>query len=113
VIDDLRDYLAAVTARLGVGLESCCWGGEARAWAYVALDWRLAGQDVALVWDAHDGWSVASEPDIGRDLHVVARLDGEVSPDPAAVADFVAALRAELPRLPGTSEPFRSSTAPL
>jgi hypothetical protein len=113
VIDDLRDYLAAVTARLGVGLESCCWGGEAPAWAYVALDWRLAGHDVALVWDARNGWSVATEPDIGRDLDVVARLDGEVSPDPATVADFVAALRAGLPRLAMTSEPFQSSSTPL
>lgn len=96
VIDDLRDYLAAVTSRLGIGLESCCWGGEAQTWAYVALDWRLAGQDVALVWDARDGWAVAREPDIGRDLDLVARLDGEVSPDPATVAVFVATLRAEL-----------------
>jgi hypothetical protein len=92
VIDDLRDYLAAVTSRLGIGLESCCWG-EAPAWAYVALDGQLGGQDLALVWDARDGWSIAKEPDIGRDLDIVARLAGAVSPDPAVVADFVAELR--------------------
>jgi hypothetical protein len=107
VNDDLRDYLAAVTSRLGVGLESCCWG-EAPAWAYVALDWQLAGQDVALTWDARDGWSVATEPGIGRDLDVVARLDGEVRPEPAAVADFVAAVRAGLTK-PATTAGYAVS----
>ncbi|MET0233381.1 MAG: DUF6292 family protein [Kibdelosporangium sp.] len=96
MIDNLRDYLADVTARLGVGLESCCWGGEAPAWAYVALEWCLAGQDVALLWDSRTGWAVATEPEIGRDLDVVARLDGDVRPAPAVVADFVAAMQAEL-----------------
>ena len=104
VIDDLRDYLAAVTSRLGVGLESCCWGVEAPAWAYVALDWRLAGQDVALLWDSRTGWSVATEPEIGCDMDVVARLDGEVAPEPAVVARFVTALRAEAPVLPAVSD---------
>ncbi|ONI89841.1 hypothetical protein ALI144C_03870 [Actinosynnema sp. ALI-1.44] len=93
MIDELRDYLAAVSAELGIGLESCCWGSEAPAWGYVALDWRLSGRDVALLWDAATGWSIATEPDMGRDLDVVARLDGETTPPPAAVAEFVAALR--------------------
>jgi hypothetical protein len=98
VIDDVRDYLSAVTADLGVGLESCCWGSEAPAWAYVALDWRLGGRDVALVWDEKDGWSAATEAaGVGADLTVVAHLDGEIVPPPATVAQFVAMLQAELP----------------
>jgi hypothetical protein len=98
VIDDLRDYLAAVTAELGVGLESCCWGSESPAWAYVALDWRLHGRDVALIWDDTDGWAVATEgTGVGSDLTVVARLDGELAPHPTTVAQFAAALRAETP----------------
>ncbi|MCE7003509.1 DUF6292 family protein [Kibdelosporangium philippinense] len=103
MIDDLKDYLAAVTAQLGVGLESCCWGAEVPAWAYVALDWRLAGRDVALLWDARTGWSIATEPDIGCDLDVVARLGSEVIPQPAAVADFVTTVWAEITRQPAVA----------
>jgi hypothetical protein len=97
VIDDFKDYLTAVTSRVGVGLESCCWGGEPPTWAYVALDWRLAGRDVALLWDSRSGWSVATDPEIGCDLDEVARLEGDPRPAPAAVAEFVAALRAGIP----------------
>jgi Family of unknown function (DUF6292) len=98
VRDDLRDYLAAVSAELGVGLESCCWDSESPAWAYVALDWRLDGRDVALIWDDKDGWSAATEGmGAGSDLTVVAHLDGETAPQPATVAQFAATLRAEVP----------------
>jgi hypothetical protein len=96
VLDDLRDYLTAVSAAVGVGLESCCWGSESPAWAYIALDWRLNGRDVALLWDEQDGWSAATEED-GTDLCVLAHLDGEISPQPAVVGQFAATLRAELP----------------
>ena len=96
VIDDLRDYLAAVTAELGVGLESCCWGDEPPAWAYVALDWRRDGRDVALVWDGGSGWSLAMEPDVGRELSIVATLGGEVRPQPTTVGGFVSSLRSPI-----------------
>ncbi|WP_125725846.1 DUF6292 family protein [Kibdelosporangium aridum] len=101
--DDLRDCLAAVTAHLGVGLESCCWGSDAPAWGYVALDRRLGDRDVALLWDERTGWSIATEPDIGSDLDVMARLDGEVIPPPAAVADFVTTVWAEITREPAVA----------
>ncbi|CAM3292465.1 DUF6292 domain-containing protein [Kibdelosporangium persicum] len=113
MIDELRDYLTAVTAHLGVGLESCCWGSDAPAWAYVALDWRLSGRDVALVWDAESGWSIATEPDIGRDLDVVARLDGEVTPEPAAVADFVATLRSAVRQPPSAGSAVPTTVSPV
>jgi uncharacterized protein DUF6292 len=98
VIDELRDYLAEVSAELGVGLESCCWGSEAPAWAYMALDWRLGGRDVALIWDEQDGWAIATEEAArDTDLRVVAHLDGELTPAPSTVAEFVATFRAEVP----------------
>jgi hypothetical protein len=95
VIDELRNYLADVTAELGVGLESCCWDMESPAWAYLALDWQLAGHDMALVWGEMDGWTAATETGVGCELVVVAHLDGDPAPQPATVAEFVATLRAE------------------
>lgn len=93
VNDDLRDYLSAVSAEFGVGLESCCWHSETPAWAYVALDRRLAGHDLALLWNEKAGWSAATETTDSREIVIVAQLCDEVTPSPAAVAKFVAKIR--------------------
>jgi hypothetical protein len=98
VIDNVRDYLAAVSAELGVGLESCSWGSESPAWGYVALDWRLDERDVALVWSELDGWSLATEQaSQDTDLVVVAHLDGSLAPPAVVVGQFVGAFQAEIP----------------
>jgi Family of unknown function (DUF6292) len=95
VIHDLREYLAAVTAALGVGLESCSWGFDPM-WAYVALDRRFDGRDTALLWDAEGGWSLVTEESIrDTDLRVMAQLDGPVAPPAEVVAEFVATFHAE------------------
>jgi hypothetical protein len=113
VMDKLRDYLAAVTAELGVGLESCCWGSESPAWAYLALDWQVAGHDVALVWDELDGWTAATETGVGCDLAIVAHLDGESAPPPETVAQFVATVKAEaLWAVPQPAVPAPAMQAP-
>jgi hypothetical protein len=93
VLRELRDYVLRVTQALGLRGE-CSYvhadgQSEDGASAYIALDGRLAnfpGQDVALLWDEHAGWSVAVETRSGVDLQVVARLDAAVMPPPAEVA---------------------------
>ncbi|MEV4319994.1 DUF6292 family protein [Actinocrispum sp. NPDC049592] len=102
MIDDVRDYLADVSRQAGVGLESCCWGWDSPAWGYIALDWRLNGRDVALVWDETTGWAIATETD-GAELDIVAHLDGEITPPASTVAQFAATLRSEVPWAPLTA----------
>jgi hypothetical protein len=89
---DLWAYIASVAAQLGVGLESCCLDTDEPATVYLALDDRLAefpDRDVALLWNAKTGWSVAVETATGEDLLVVAALKAGVLPEPAVVARFV------------------------
>ncbi|MGX7827967.1 DUF6292 family protein [Actinokineospora sp. 24-640] len=92
----LRGYLAAVGARLGVGLESCAVDLGPPLSAYLALDHRLPGhpdRDTALLWDERHGWSAAVETHSGEDLIVVAYLGPDPVPHPDTVARFVTALR--------------------
>lgn len=91
----LRDYLAAVTSALGIGLESCTVDLDVPASAYVALD-RFPGRDLALLWNERHGWAVAVETHRGGDLVVLSYLGGsEVVPRPHRVAEFLAAFLAE------------------
>jgi hypothetical protein len=93
----LTGYLAAVSAAVGVGEESCAMDVDDPASAYIALDLRLPrhpGRDLALLWDERHGWAFAMETHSGEDLLVLAYLGGEVVPAPARVHAFVAALRA-------------------
>ncbi len=92
----LTGYLAAVSAAVGVGEESCTVDIDAPASAYVALDVRLPrhpGRDMALLWDERHGWAFAMETHSGEDLLVLAYLGGELVPSPARVRGFVAAVR--------------------
>ncbi|MEQ0558010.1 DUF6292 family protein [Amycolatopsis sp. NEAU-NG30] len=93
----LTGYLAAVSAAVGVGEESCTVDLDDPASAYVALDLRLArhpGRDTALLWDECHGWSLAMETHSGEDLLVLAYLGRELVPAPSRVGAFVAAVRA-------------------
>lgn len=93
----LRDYLADVTTALGIGLESCTVDHDIPVSAYIALDDRLPGypdRDVALLWDEVHGWSAAIETHSTEDLIVIRYLGGTtITPPPAHVARFIAALR--------------------
>ncbi|MGW4057635.1 DUF6292 family protein [Amycolatopsis sp. NPDC004747] len=92
----LTGYLAAVSAAVGVGEESCTVDLDAPASAYIALDVRLPrhpGRDMALLWDERHGWAFAMETHSGEDLLVLAYLGGELVPGPARVRGFVAAVR--------------------
>lgn len=93
----LTGYLAAVSAAVGVGAESCTADLDDPASAYIALDVRLSrhpGRDMALLWDERHGWAFAMETHSGEDLLVLAYLGGELVPAPARVRRFVAAIRA-------------------
>ncbi|MEV0067810.1 MULTISPECIES: DUF6292 family protein [unclassified Amycolatopsis] len=92
----LTGYLSAVSAAVGVGVESCTVDLDDPVSAYVALDVRLRrrpGRDTALVWDERYGWSFAMETHSGEDLLVLAYFGDEVVPDPVAVRRFVAGVR--------------------
>ena len=92
----LTGYLAAVSAAVGVGEESCTVELDDPASAYVALDLRLArhpNRDMALLWDERHGWAFAMETHSGEDLLVLAYLGGERVPAPARVHRFVAGIR--------------------
>ncbi|MEU0536300.1 DUF6292 family protein [Amycolatopsis tolypomycina] len=93
----LTGYLAAVSAAVDVGEESCTVDLDAPASAYIALDLRLPGhpgRDTALLWDERHGWAFAMETHSGEDLLVLGYLGGELVPAPAHVRGFVAAVRA-------------------
>lgn len=92
----LTGYLAAVSAAVGVGEESCTVDLDAPASAYIALDVRLPrhpGRDTALLWDERHGWAFAMETRSAEDLLVLAYLGGELVPGPGRVRGFVAAVR--------------------
>ena len=93
----LSGYLAAVSAAVGVGGESCTADLDVPASAYVALDLRLPhhpGRDLALLWDERHGWALAMETHSGEDLLVLAYLGDALVPSPGRVRGFVAAIHA-------------------
>ncbi|MEU5264256.1 DUF6292 family protein [Amycolatopsis sp. NPDC021455] len=92
----LTGYLAAVSAALGVGEESCTMDLGSPVSGYVALDVRLPshpGRDMALLWDERHGWAFAMETHSGEDLLVLAYLGGELVPAPSRVRRFVSGIR--------------------
>ncbi|QWF77768.1 DUF6292 family protein [Amycolatopsis sp. CA-230715] len=100
----LREYVHRVSVAIGVGWESCAVDTSSPATGYIAVDWRLPGhadRDVAVLWDETQGWSVAIETHSGEDLIVVALLGGSLTPDPSAVADFLADVRGGTLAAPG------------
>ncbi|MEV4143769.1 DUF6292 family protein [Amycolatopsis sp. NPDC049691] len=91
----LTGYLAAVSAALGAGEESCTVDLGTPVSGYVALDVRLRGhpgRDMALLWDERHGWAFAMETHSGEDLLVLAYLGGELVPAPSRVRRFVAGI---------------------
>ncbi|MEV4605060.1 DUF6292 family protein [Amycolatopsis sp. NPDC049253] len=109
----LTPYLRAVTAELGIGLESCTVDHASPLSAYVALDQQhpaYPGRDFALLWDEERGWAAAIETHSGEDLIVVRYLGGSVAPRPRQVVRFVEAVLADDHTL-GTPHPTRFRNA--
>ncbi|MFD8492918.1 DUF6292 family protein [Amycolatopsis sp. NPDC059657] len=83
----LRDYIRLTAEALGIVGDSWFVSPERPCNAYIALDGRHAGHDVALLWSETQGWSLAAETGDG-DL-VVARLRGNAIPAAGEVAAWV------------------------
>lgn len=109
----LSAYVGAVTAELGIGLESCTLDHASPLSAYVALDQRHPAypeRDVALVWDEERGWAAAIETHSGEDLIVLRYLGGTLVPSPRRVARFTEAVLGDDHTL-GTPDPPRLRAA--
>ena len=87
----LRRYVWLVAEALGVGRGCCYVQLESPVQAYIPVDERLPrlpGSDVAVVWDATQGWAIGVED--GPDVVPLGVLGGDVLPPPERVARFVA-----------------------
>lgn len=87
----LRRYVGLVAEAIGVGSEASILQFDDPVSVYLALDRCVAAhpdRDVALLWDELHGWALAVELD-GADVRVLGYLDGELLPEPRAVARFV------------------------
>ena len=101
----LRRYTWLVAEALGVGPGCCYVQLEAPVQAYIPVDERLPrlpGGDVAVVWDATQGWEIGVED--GPDVVPLGFLTGDLLPPPGVVAEFVAQFLAGKP-FPEPAEP--------
>jgi hypothetical protein len=88
----LRRYVRLVAEALGVGPDCCYVQPESPVHAYIPLDDRLPqlpGSDVALTWDATQGWAIGVEDGIGPDVVPLSHLAGDPLPAPPVVVEFV------------------------
>jgi Family of unknown function (DUF6292) len=89
----LAVYVREVAAAVGVPREATGFEVTDTATAYLGLDRRMPSRpdhDLMLVWDERLGWYIAVETSPAESPVVVAYLDGDTVPTPAAVAQFVA-----------------------
>lgn len=88
----LAGYLAAVAAAVGVPVEGTSYEVSDTATAYLALISRLPdrpGRDLMLLWSERGGWTMSVETQPIEAPVVLARLGGDLAPEPQAVARFV------------------------
>ncbi|MBB4689467.1 DUF6292 family protein [Amycolatopsis jiangsuensis] len=88
-------YVREVAAAVGVSPECTSCEVADTVTAYVALNGRsprFPGRDLMLLWNAGQGWTLSVETVPAEPAVVVARLRGEVTPEPARVRRFVAEL---------------------
>jgi hypothetical protein len=85
-------YVSEVAAAVGVPTEATGCEVTDTATAYIGLDQRWFAHpdhNLMLVWDEHFGWRVAVETTPAEAGVVIAYLDSDIVPSPAAVAEFV------------------------
>lgn len=88
----LATYVGQVATAVGVPTEATGYEVTDTATAYLGLDHRLATRphhDLMLVWDERLGWYLAVETNPTEAPVVLAYLNGDTVPTPAAVARFV------------------------
>lgn len=89
----LAVYVEQVAAAIDVPAEATGYEVTDTATAYLGLDQRCDARpehDLMLVWDERLGWYIAVETTPADAPLVMAYLDGDTVPTPAAVARFVA-----------------------
>ncbi|WP_326564877.1 DUF6292 family protein [Amycolatopsis rhabdoformis] len=89
----LVGYVRAVADAIGVSVEGTSCEVADTVTAYVALSRRSPrhpGRDLMLLWNSRQGWTLAVETAPAEPPLVVSRLGGDVVPEPALVARFVA-----------------------
>lgn len=88
----LAEYVKQVAAAIEVPVEATGYEVSDTATAYLGLDQRWAthpDHDLMLVWDERLGWYIGVETTPAEAPEVLAYLDGDTVPTPAAVARFV------------------------
>ncbi|HEX6358620.1 DUF6292 family protein [Actinophytocola sp.] len=88
----LAVYVSQVAAAIGVSAEATGYEVTDTATAYLGLDQRWAthpDHDLMLVWDERLGWYLAVETTPTETPVVLAYLEGDTVPPPAAVAQFL------------------------
>jgi hypothetical protein len=90
----LAIYLRQVAVAIGVPIESTGYEVSDTVTAYLVLDQQCTmrpGHDLTLAWDERLGWYVTVAPSLTTKAPaVIAYLNGDIAPPPAAVARFVA-----------------------
>jgi hypothetical protein len=102
----LRSYVRAVARAMEVEPEAAWCEVADPSTAYVAVRERAPDypeHDVMLLWDERLGWLVALENNPAEQPVTLARVDGDVVPEPALVARTVRAV---------LGAPSRFSTSP-
>lgn len=103
----LRRYVQLVAEAVGSGPNAWCCEVDARPTAYIAIEGRVPrypGRDVALLWDARNGWAAGIETASTEDLIIVAYLGNDVLPAPRLIArqvdELLAGAMVEVPEPP-------------
>jgi hypothetical protein len=90
----LAIYLRQVAVAIGVPVEATGYEVADTATAYLVLDQQFTmrpGHELVLAWDERLGWYVTVAPSPSTEApSVIAYLNGDIAPSPAAVARFVA-----------------------
>ena len=102
----LRSYAQRVSAALGQQGESWCVESERPGAFYLAVEGRLPNfpdEDLALIWREKRGWHAVVERSDEGGVHEIAHLVEKGEPSPHKVAEWVASLLRDVPRLGRTA----------
>ncbi|MGW4484923.1 DUF6292 family protein [Amycolatopsis sp. NPDC004368] len=109
----LVGYVRAVAEAVGVSVEGTSCEVADTVTAYVALSRRsprYPGRDLMLLWNSRTGWTLSVETAPAEPPLVVSLLGGDVVPEPALVARFVAEVVSAPDNGAWTTPPSRAAT---
>lgn len=108
----LVGYVRAVAEAVDVSVEGTSCEVADTVTAYVALSRRsprYPGRDLMLLWNYRQGWTLSVETRPAEPPLVVARLGGDVVPEPALVGRFVAEVVSASHKGAWTTPPSRAA----